>query len=315
MRKGSGKAKNMGSSRGGFPTQTGKFFSVHASGTGKSAVTYFSTMAKTAKLLMDIDTYLYGQFPDFKSPIIHSRFPTGDDDILVIHESTGQDDRCEEILQAYLRKGKEYILASLQALQGPSTLDELQLRLTELVNDVDRKYVDNKIYDKTSHRFLHKIELAQLLDTIWRFFENLPNSFHLKLMSVESTPTVQFKALPDLMSWVEHEDDPNKYPGLFILTKTDLEHPENWRGRLKDSGIKGAVHIVIEAEKYLSGLRSAKENETNGILIGDVIKASYKIKVDPIQGKTTYHIVEVHDIFRADVIELQYSFQYDIQAS
>jgi hypothetical protein len=257
---------------------------------------YFSVLVKVSGLLILLDRYLLSLFR-LKQQVSHLLLNDCFTGGIIIREETVYEGEIAEILQRFLKTGKELFLSSLQHIESTSDLDDLLKKLSDLVYKTQEEMKSQDFLDVLSHSSLDPIAFARIIHNYWLYFSNSGSSAPLKLKSMPGSPKVAFKQKPPLREWIPTLKETTQ-EGRLELRHVDFGDNKKWKAVLYDYLHDRPMVVEINDLKFLEGLKSTESNEENGILHGDVIVARYFIKDDVLLNKTNIQIIEVHDRIR-----------------
>jgi hypothetical protein len=266
---------------------------------GEMTTKYFEFMAKFAKLLLAVDIYLVSCLSLKKINICHLLHPDSNRDMLCIEERTNLQEAAGDQVRGYLRRGKELIMSSLESVSDRDGFDELLSELTLLAYETNKLLAKSLSIFESPTSTLAEIDLIRLLDELWLYCKGAGRKASISINSLNGNPRVGFKSEPPLLQWVTRIDDPIT-PGLFTLVAANFEDPRKWRARMFHGESGRSFEVTIIDPEFLENIQSSQNNVNFGLLIGDVLKTKFRSCYDPITSKTTYEIISVDQIIRAD---------------
>jgi hypothetical protein len=275
----------------------GDCFCISISESGRKTTRYFSTLVKIASMLILVDRYLLTNFSKLKQRISHVLHNDTFSDKITIEEVTAYDGDIGTILRLFLKSGKELILSSLEDIETTTDLDTLLNKLTSLLYKAQEDLRPYNFLDVLSHSSLDKIALAKILNHIWQNFYNSGLVTTIKIESLDGSPRAIFTKKPPLREWLPKIEEITQ-EGKFELRHIDFADSRKWKAVLFDYLHDRPICVEIKDLSFLESLISTDENQENGILHGDIIKALYTTEHDPLTDKTTFKIIEVRDRWR-----------------
>ena len=288
----------------------GEKFGVQIETPGRKTTAYYGLMAKVAKFLLDIDVFLL-TYLSIKVKLHHLVHQDSLADFLFLDEETGVEGDAGGQIKAYLRDGKELILSSLHSVSERAGFDVLMQDLTALMNKTDRAISESLTLEGIACITIAEIDLIRLLHELWNFFAGTSGrSIKMSVASLADAPRVLFAAEPPFSQWLEPIGDDQPKTGFFTLVSSNFEDPRKWRARLMNTGGRNPVEILIKDPLFFESIQSSIRNAANGLLIGDVLEAKYRINYDQIADETAYEIVFFKHRFRAN--EVLHQAQLDL---
>jgi len=239
----------------------------------------------------------------------HSLHEDSIDDLIFIEEGVGIDGDNGSLVKTYLRSGKELILSGIEACSDKNGIDELIGDLTALVCDTEKALSENMQLEGIGATSILEIELLRLIHKIWKFYDGDGKHMPITILSLKDKPKAYFDKKPAFNDWVKDQDS-DTYSAWFRLSKVDFDKGENWKAYLINSSYKKPMSITMNDPQFLEKLRSKKENEPNGLLVGDLIRAQYCIEYNSLEKKTNHKILHIENFLRAD--EMIHQEEFDL---
>lgn len=277
--------------------KNGYFFCISINETGRKTTKYFSTLVKVSNMLTITDRFLLTNFIKLKQRFSHVLHNDIFSNQVTIEEVTAYDGDVGTILRLFLKSGKELILSSLEGIETTADLDALLKKLTALLYKAQEDIKPYDFLDVLSHSSLNRIAFARILNNIWQYFDNNSSVTAIRIESLGGSPRALFTQKPPLREWLPKIVE-IRQEGKFELRHIDFEDSRKWKAVLFDYLHNRPIVVEINDLYFLESLKSTDENQVNGILHGDIIKALYTTEYDPLTDKTTFKIIEVRDRWR-----------------
>ena len=283
--------------------QVGNNFAADIKAIGVKTTAYYRFVAMFVAVLHIIDVYMLSLLPLEKPKLIHLINDDTTGSTIVLTETINVEEVDEEI-HAYLRQGKEMILSRLQNLADYGNFCILWQEITAHANKTE-----SIISAKLTHMdfpilTISDIDLMRTLHDVWSIYNKCRASVDITLASVKGNPQVIFGAEPPFENWITTIDQ-EVLTGFFRLVSTNFEDNKKWRARIINSSETRPVLVNMIAPSFLDGLQSSRGNGGNGLLIGDILKAKYRIVDDVLNRKKIYEIISVEEHKRADTVATQ----------
>lgn len=287
--------------------QKGDFFRVTVIDDEVKTTKHYSTLVKVSNLFTMTDKYLLSIFKELKKRFIHIIHSSSSLNDIIIEEVTSYDNEVNEMLRNYMKSGKEIIFSSLCHTESVFELNDLLKKISSLVYKTQENLISYNFLELVSDSSIDKVELARLLYKLWKYYEN-NNSVTINIASMPNCPRAFFYNEPPLRDWLKKKKVTTT-EGIFEIRNIDFEDSNKWKCVLFDFVHDRPITLAMKDLPFLEGLKSTDDNNDNGLLNGDIMKALYSMEYDELTCLTSTCIIKVYERWRrAQFIQMNLPF-------